>query len=307
LGALVAVILWGISFVATKAALREIHPLTLIAVRFAIGNLLLFSMLAARRMPLLPPRREWPILALLGFDGIALHTVIQAYALRETTAVRTGWLIGLSPIWSACLAAIFLRERLGWVKSLGLGIGFAGALLVVTRGAISRETLALPSTRGDLLIFASTFNWAIYTVISREPVRRVGSLPAMATAMLVGWLLLSPWILATHAWRELSQLSAAGWGAVLFLGIGCSGLAYLLWFSAIERIDASRVSALLYLEPLVTLAAAVILLHEPVLISTIVGGLLVLVGVALVQRGHARREPVAARPSGAASHRSSSR
>jgi len=283
-GALIAVVLWGISFVATKAALRELQPVTLIAVRFAIGNLLLFAMLAARRMPLLPPRREWPVMALLGFDGIALHTVIQAYGLRETTAVRTGWLIGLSPIWSAILAAIFLRERLGWIKSLGLGIGFAGAVIVVTRGAISGQTLALPGTRGDLLILASTFNWAIYTVISREPVRRVGSLPAMAAAMLCGWLMLSPWFLATQGWHELSEMSPTGWGATLFLGIGCSGIAYLLWFGAIERVDASRVSALLYIEPLVTLASAVVLLHEPVLMSTIVGGLLVLAGVALVQR-----------------------
>ena len=293
LGALLAVILWGVSFVATRAALGELQPVTLIAVRFAIGDMMLFAMLAARRMPLLPPRREWPVMALLGFDGIALHTMIQAYALRETTAVRTGWLIGLSPIWSAILAAIFLRERLGWIKSLGLGIGFAGAVIVVTRGAISGQTPALPGTRGDLLILASTFNWAIYTVISREPVRRVGSLPAMAAAMLVGCLLLLPWFLASHAWRELSRMSPMGWGAVLFLGIGCSGIAYLLWFGAIERIDASRVSALLYIEPLVTLAAAVLLLHEPVLISTIVGGLLVLAGVALVQAApHSRRQPI---------------
>jgi drug/metabolite transporter (DMT)-like permease len=70
---------------------------------------------------------------------------------------------------------------------------------------------------------------------------------------------------------------------VLFLGIACSGLGYLLWYRALERVEASRVATLLYLEPLVTMAAAVILLGEPVRAVTVVGGLLVLAGVARVQ------------------------
>ena len=71
---------------------------------------------------------------------------------------------------------------------------------------------------------------------------------------------------------------------MLFLGIACSGLGYLFWYGALERIEASRVAAFLYLEPLVTLAAAVVMLGESVTLTTVAGGLLVLAGVALVQR-----------------------
>jgi drug/metabolite transporter (DMT)-like permease len=78
-------------------------------------------------------------------------------------------------------------------------------------------------------------------------------------------------------------LSAVGWSAVLFLGIACSGLGYLFWYGALERIEASRVAAFLYLEPLVTLAAAALLLGEPIRVLTILGGLLLLGGVFLVQ------------------------
>jgi drug/metabolite transporter (DMT)-like permease len=163
-------------------------------------------------------------------------------------------------------------------------VGFVGAALVVTRGDRGVASLGLPATRGDLLILASTLNWAVCTVLSRDPVRRLGSLPATAWSTLFGWALLLPWFVATAAWRPLGHLSAAGWGEVLFLGVGCSGIAYLLWYRALESVDAARVSALLYVEPLVTLVAAVVVLGEPVGWSTVLGGALVLAGVALVQR-----------------------
>ncbi|HZI94115.1 MAG TPA: DMT family transporter, partial [Patescibacteria group bacterium] len=80
-GALTAIILWGLSFVATKAALREISPITLIFTRFAIGSALLVSLLAVRRQPLVPPRDTWASLALMGFVGVFVHQVVQSYGL----------------------------------------------------------------------------------------------------------------------------------------------------------------------------------------------------------------------------------
>jgi drug/metabolite transporter (DMT)-like permease len=283
LAALAAIVLWGISFVATRVALVEISPVTLVFTRFALGTMLLFALLAVRGKLAPPPRAVWPMLLLLGFLGVFVHQMVQAHALRLTTAVHTGWLIGLTPIWSAILAAAVLKEKLGARKIAGLLIGFAGAVLVVTRGDLSSAAFALPSTTGDLLILASTFNWAVYTALGRGTLARVGSARATAFAMLVGWLMLAAVFLVRAGWTEWANLTPRGWGAVLFLGIGCSGLGYLFWYAALERLDTTRVAAFLYLEPLVTLAAAVAYLGEPVSVSTIVGGLIVLLGVAIVQ------------------------
>jgi drug/metabolite transporter (DMT)-like permease len=85
----------------------------------------------------------------------------------------------------------------------------------------------------------------------------------------------------------------AALAAVVFLGIGCSGLGYLLWYSALERLDTARVAVFLYIEPLVTLATAVALLGETVHATTVLGGLIVLAGVFLVQRGAAAADPAA--------------
>lgn len=288
LQAFLAIVLWGISFVATRLALRDVQPITLIFTRFALGLALLYLLLAARRVPLLPPRSSWAALARMGFVGIFVHQLLQSYALTMTTAVKTGWLIGIIPIWSALLAAVFLRERFGAGKAAGLALGFFGAALVVTRGRLESGLLALPSTRGDLLILASTVTWAVYTVLGHDTIRRLGSLRATAGAMLAGWVMLSPWFAGTGGWRELAHVSPVGWAAILFLGVGCSGLAYWFWYGALERVETSRVAAFLYLEPLVTVAAAVPILGERVGWSTAIGGALVLGGVALVQRSGKR-------------------
>jgi drug/metabolite transporter (DMT)-like permease len=288
LGALLAVVLWGVSFVATKAALREISPVTLIFTRSALGTALLLATLAARRLPLVPPRATWRPLALMGFIGVCFHQLLQAFGIRLTTAVHAGWIVGLIPIWSAVLAGLFLRERFGFAKVAGLALGFAGAVLVVTRGRIAPGLLALPGTRGDLLMLASTLNWAVYTTLGHATIRRLGSLRATAGAMFLGWLMLAPLFLHAGGWREYPALSGVGLAAVAFLGLGASGLGYLFWYGALEKVETTRVAAFLYLEPLVTLAAAMTLLHEPVGLATLAGGLMVLAGVALVQRAPTR-------------------
>jgi len=284
LGVLLAIVFWGISFVATKAAIAEISPIALVFSRAGLGSALLLGLLAARRQPFLPPRDAWAALAAMGFVGVAFHQTLQAYALTLTSASNTGWLIGLTPIWSALLAAWTLRERFSAQKILGLLVGFAGAALVVTRGQARLQVLSLPSTRGDLLILGSTLNWAVYTVLGHPVIRRLGPTRATAGAMLAGWLMLVPLFVASGAWAQYARLSAAGWAAVLFLGIACSGLGYLFWYGALERIEATRVASFLYLEPLVTLGAAVLLIGEHISATTVAGGLLLLAGVALVQR-----------------------
>jgi drug/metabolite transporter (DMT)-like permease len=221
----------------------------------------------------------------MGFVGVAFHQLLQAHALTLTSATNTGWLIALVPIWSAVLAALLLKERFGARKLAGLAIGFAGAVLVVTRGHLDPSVLGVPATRGDLLVLASTVNWALYTVIGHGTIRRLGPARATAGAMLVGWLMLAPVFVAGAGWRDLAVLTPTGWSAVLFLGVACSGLGYLFWYGALRRVEASRVATLLYLEPLVTVGAAVVLLGERVDAMTLAGGLVVLGGVALVQTG----------------------
>jgi drug/metabolite transporter (DMT)-like permease len=285
--AAVAVVFWGVSFVATKAALAEVSPVTLIFVRFLIGSLVLLAIVRE-----LPPREAWGSLALMGFIGVFVHQMLQAYGLTMTSATSTGWLIGLTPIWSAVLSAFVLRERFGFWKVVGLVGGFAGALLVVTRGDFSAGVFARPSTKGDLLILISTVNWAIYSVLGHRTIRRLGPRRATSGSMLFGTIMLAPFFILQRGWTQVPNLSVRGWSALLFLAVACSALGYLFWYGALERIEVSRVAALLYAEPLVTFVAAALLLGERVSAVVVVGGVLVLASVLVAQVAPAVRQPL---------------
>ncbi|HEX7832089.1 MAG TPA: EamA family transporter [Thermoanaerobaculia bacterium] len=291
--AFIAVVFWGISFVATKAALREVEPVTLIFSRFFIAAIVLLAIVRS-----LPPREYWAPLALMGFIGVFVHQMLQAFALTMTSATNTGWLIGINPIWSAILSAIFLKERFGFWKTAGLATGFAGALLVVTRGEFSARILGAPSTVGDVLIVISTVNWAVYSVLGHRTIRALGPRRATSGAMLFGALMLAPFFIAKRGWEQLPRLTTTGWSALLFLALGCSALGYLFWYGALERVEVSRVASLLYAEPLITFVAAALLLGERVSGIVVAGGVLVLTGVLITQyAGAARSAPASAEES----------
>src|SRR5690242_5984286 len=188
---LATICMWGCSFVATKSLLREISVVTIIVIRFFLGVVLLFAILLRRGEHPLPPRNTlWP-LALMGFIGVFVHQLVQVTGLRWTSATSTGWLIGLVPIWSAILAAVFLKERFNALKIAGLIGGFAGAALVISRGRLS-SFLHLPSTKGDFLVLLSTLNWAIYSIVGHGTLKRLGAARATAGMMLPGWLMVVP-------------------------------------------------------------------------------------------------------------------
>jgi drug/metabolite transporter (DMT)-like permease len=287
---LAAVFFWGASFVATKAALAEIHPVTLITLRFGMGILIL--LVAVRRMHNLRwvGWRDFGLLASLGAISIAIHQGLQSNGLLFTSATSMSWLVALTPVFTAILARIFLSELFNSVKILGIAIAFFGAILVVTKGALSEETIHLPSTIGDGLALASSFNWAIFSIASKPILKRIPPTLMMAHVMFLGWLFVIPFFVASHSWLELPRMTVTGWTAVVFLGILCSGLAYIFWYEALAAIDASQAASFIYLEPLITVLIAALLINEPTTFPAIAGGLVILLGVYLVNRSGPQKE-----------------
>jgi drug/metabolite transporter (DMT)-like permease len=280
-----AVMLWGTSFVASKVALRSVSPLGLVAGRSLLGLLTLAAVLpcgrgALRESP--QPGDGWKT-AVLGLIGVPVHLTLQAYALTLTSAVHSGWLIALNPVFTAILAAIFQRERFPILKTAGVLLGFSGALVVIGGGA-GAGALRLPSTRGDLLILLSSVNWAVYTLIARGLSTRRRPLPLTLRALAVGTAASVLIRLAAGSSAEFGHLSAEGWAALAFLGAGCTGVGYLVWSFALSRLEAGTLSSFQYVQPLVTAGVAAAWIGESAGPAVLLGGALVLAGVALVQR-----------------------
>jgi drug/metabolite transporter (DMT)-like permease len=110
---------------------------------------------------------------------------------------------------------------------------------------------------------------------------------AMLVLMIMGWMIMLPWVIVDGGMGQIVQLSAETGGALLFLGVACSGLAYIFWYTALTQIEATETGALLYFEPLVTQAVAWPLLGEPLTLAVLLGGTAILIGVWMVGRARA--------------------
>lgn len=278
-GATFAVLVWGASFVATKIAVRETDPFTVICLRFGIGVLVLTAAVARRREFHVPSWADLARFAAIGALGISVHQWLQVTGLVTARASATGWIVTATPLTIAIVGWVVLREHLGWRQWAGIAIGGAGVMLVVSRGDWKALAAGSFGSFGDLLVSISTVTWALFSVYSRRALQRHAAAPMMLYVMAAGWLIVAlPWV-ATGGTREVARLTPAGWTAIVFLGVLCSGLAYIYWYDALRVLPTARVGSLLYLEPLVTVAVAAALLGEPITASSIAGGLVILAGV----------------------------
>ncbi|MEW6336666.1 MAG: DMT family transporter [Acidobacteriota bacterium] len=281
---LFAVVVWGASFIATKVALREVRPETVVWLRFAIGVAVLAAAVGARRQFARVGPAEFGRFAVLGFIGITFHQWLQSTALLTSRASTSGWIIAATPVFMALLARAALGERLGWLRWGGIALAGFGVLLVVTKGQPAAALAGSFGDRGDLLMLLSSPNWAVFSVLSRRQLSRHPAARLMLYVMASGWILSTVPFLAGAGFPDVARLGSGGWAAIAFLGVACSGLAYIAWFDALERLPAAQVGALLYLEPLVAMAVAAAILGEAVTAAMVAGGAVILLGVWIVDR-----------------------
>jgi drug/metabolite transporter (DMT)-like permease len=285
LEALFSVVIWGGTFIATKFALREASPATIVWLRFGMGVLILGAAVALRKQFALPKREEWGYFALVGFLGVTFHQWLQATGLITAQATTTAWIVATIPIFTALLGWFFLKEKLGFLRIAGIGLATAGVLLIVSKGNLSSLVAGKFGTSGDFLILISAVNWAVFSVLSRRGLAAHPAARMMFYVMLLGWLFACIWLFGFGpGWSEIPDITATGWISILILGIFGSGLAYIAWYDALQALPASQLGVFIYIEPLVTMVIAASLLAEAVTVASVIGGAVTILGVYLVNR-----------------------
>jgi drug/metabolite transporter (DMT)-like permease len=282
--ALFAVVAWGASFIATKIVLLEVSPVTVVWLRFAMGIAILGAAVVLRKQFALPTWREVGYFSLLGFIGITFHQWLQSTGLITAQASTTAWIVATTPVFMALLGWLLLKERLGWVRSGGIALAGLGVLLVVTEGRLADISSGQFGTPGDFLILISALNWALFSALSRSGLQRHPAALMMFYVMTMGWIFTSGLFITGPGFAEIGRLSITGWVGMAFLGIFCSGLAYIFWYDALQTIPTAQLGSFLYLEPLVAVVVAAVLLAEALVWASLVGGAVILIGVWLVNR-----------------------
>jgi drug/metabolite transporter (DMT)-like permease len=282
--ALFAVIAWGISFIATKVALADISPITVVWMRFGMGVIILGIAVGARKQFALPKRNEWGYFMLLGFVGITFHQWLQSTALQTSRASTTAWIVATTPVFMALLGWVALKEKLNWVQTSGIGLATLGVLLVVSNGDPSAISLNQFGAPGDILVLISSVNWAVFSALSRQGLKSHPAARMMLYVMILGWSFTSIQFFAGPGLLEIPLLTIDGWVGVVFLGVFCTGLAYIAWYDALQVLPTGQLGAFLFLEPPVAVIVAAIILAEPVTWAAMLGGVTILGGVWIVNR-----------------------
>ena len=302
LEAIFAVAIWGASFIATKVTLQDVHPVTIVWVRFTIGVVILGATVVMRKQFALPPNKEWGYFALLGFLGITFHQWLQSNGLQTSEASTTAWIVSTTPVFMALLGWLVLKEGLGLMKTLGIALAFVGVLLVSSKGNIASISVGKFGAPGDILILVSAVNWAVFSILSRRGLKAYPASLMMFYLMALGWVFTSvlffagpafstssiPFLhdyLAGPGYGDISNLTVTGWIGILFLGVFCSGLAYIAWYDALQALSTAQTGVFLYIEPLVAVVVAAVILSEQITGLSLLGGAIILFGVWLVNSG----------------------
>lgn len=220
------------------------------------------------------------LLILLLAAVAVFHLWIQITGLKYTTAANTGWIIGTAPIFIALLGFIFLKEKLNLIKITGIAIAFIGLILLVGKG--NPMNINLVKNVGDLLVLFSSFTWGVYSIINKKISLNYSPLMTILYLFIMMALIIVPFNINQKAIDSVLQLSTVGWISILFLGLLCSGVSYVIWAYSLREIESAKVGAYLYLEPFVTVVSAWVFLKEEITLIMILSGLIIIFGVYLV-------------------------
>jgi drug/metabolite transporter (DMT)-like permease len=274
-----ATLVWSSAFAAVSYGLRAFSPAELALLRFGIASSILAVPVALGWITL-PPRRDWPAVALLGLLGMTVYQLAFGYAMTRIEAGAAAVIIALAPGVTSALAALRLGESLNGRMAIGLGIAFAGAVLVTfgSGSAMRFEPLAL-------LVLVSVLATSIYFVWQKPLLARTTPLGFTTASIFAGTLGLLPFGL--HLPEKLALASSSQLMSAIYLGIVPTVLGYVLWNWALSRASASTVSSFLYAQPLLASVIAWFWLGQTLGALVIAGGVLAIGGVILTIRGAA--------------------
>lgn len=278
---LLAVIFWGSSFIATKYLLDELTPETIISMRLILAIILLLTIALLQNKDFSINYKSHLFIFILAIISV-FHLWIQITGLKFTTASNTGWIIGTAPIFIALMGFIFFRERLTITKITGIIVATLGLLLLVGKG--NPSNIDFIKDKGDLLILLSSFTWGVYSMVNKKISLSYSPLMTILYLFILMAIIIIPFSLNESSINAIVHLSTVGWVSILFLGLLCSGVSYVIWSYSLREMESARVGAYLYLEPFVTVFSAWLFLHENITLLMMFSGIIIIVGVFLVNK-----------------------
>jgi drug/metabolite transporter (DMT)-like permease len=281
-------LLWGGTFIAGRLLAGTVAPGSAAFLRFFIASL---AMLVVTRMLdgkfLLPSPKLWLPLVLLGATGVFAYNVFFFNGLQYITAGRASLIVAGTPLVITIFAAIFLKERLTPLKTCGVLVSLAGAVMVISNGHPGSLFTGGFGT-GEQALVGCVVSWSAYSLIGRSVLSSLPPLTTVCYSSIIGTLFLSLPAAREDLFTHLSAISYPSWISLAYLGLGGTALGFSLYYKGIKTIGAGRAGIFINLVPVFSLLLSWAILGETIMPAVLAGGCMVLIGVALANYHTAR-------------------
>lgn len=279
--AILIVVVWGTTFVSTKILLLNgLTPAGIFAIRFFIAYLGLF-VISHKRM-FCKNLKDELLVVLLGLFGGSMYFLTENMSLNYTTTTNTSLIVCSCPLFSTLLICYFFKTKLTKSQILGDVFAFLGMAIVVLNGQFVLHL----SPIGDMLAFGACLCWAFYSLIMRLLVSNYSSVFITRKVFCYGLLTIIPWFLfrPEDSPINIDFTNPLLWGNILFLSLVASLTCYSLWTVCLKRLGVIAATNYVYINPIATVGAAVIILNEQITVWFILGSLFILAGLWLHNR-----------------------
>lgn len=269
--------LWGASFLFMRLGAHEFGPIALAAVRVGLASALLIPLLAVRGQ-LGDMRRHWRGLLIVGALNSAIPFVLFSFAALSITAGLSSIVNATTPLWTAAVAFVWLRQGLTPLRTLGLVIGFAGVAFLAWDKASFKPGADHSGFWAMLACLGATFCYGMAANATGRLLGGVAPLVVATGSQFAAALMLA--LPAAWLWPSTPP-GAVAWSAVLALAALCTAWAYILYFRLMSRVGPTNAVSVTFLIPVFAMLWGAVFLQEAITAQMVVGGAIVLVGIAL--------------------------
>ena len=266
--ALIVPITWGLGFTLAKIGMEQFSALLIMSIRFGIAGLVLVWFTK-------PPWGHMREIFVVALIGSTIQYGLTYNGLKGIDASTAAILVQLEGPILALMGTFLLKEKLGLTRALGMGFAFLGVFIIAGEPRLDGHIDSV------ILLVAGSTVWAVAQImISRLKGLSGITILAWVAIMATPQMLIAPLIIEDGQWQAITTASLVDWSIIFYLAFIMTVVGYSVWYHLLSSVDVSKVSPFLMLLPITSIIAGMVLLDEKLTLSMIIGGLMIMMGVA---------------------------
>jgi len=272
----------SLSHIIAKDITHDIIPTTVLIIRAFIASLVFTTWIIVKKAYKIKiDKSDFLKILILGLINVPINQFLFFQAISKTSAPNVSLAYALTPVFVFIIAFFYLKEKASFNKIIGIAVAVAGTVILLSEKGFK---FTPDGVMGDILALIASISWALYTIIGKNLIRKYNPIYITGLTMIIGFLLYIPIFLSLDVQFEGINISTKNWFQFFYLGAFTSAIGYAIWYYALTKIDASKLSVYNILQPSLTAILALIFFGTPITLYFLFGGSLIVGGVFLTQR-----------------------